>query len=114
MMGFSIVGRREAVQAAMDQVVEFLGATVVSNRDIVVGGVRLLLPLIAVVEDGRLFMWIDVTSGDDDDLDGGRDRMVFEGRDGGTSRRLAIDENGLVDPDWFLLQIAEEVRGLGS
>jgi hypothetical protein len=114
-MGFSIVQRREAAQAAVNQIADFLkNASVDSSRIIIVGDMKLSFPLIAGIEDGRLFIWIDVFSKEDDLLEGDRDRMTFENRNKTTTHHLFIDENGLIDPDWFLLQVAEEIRILGA
>lgn len=113
-MGFSIVNRRETAQTAFNQIAEFLNASIDSNRVAIVGDMKLSFPLIAGIEDGRLFIWIDVFNKDDDFLEGDRDRMTFENRNKTTTHHLFVNENGLVDPDWFLLQVAEEVRILGA
>lgn len=68
-MGFSIVNRREAAQAAFNQITEFLNASVDSNRVAIVGDMKLSFPLIAGIEDDRLFIWIDVFNKDDDLLE---------------------------------------------
>lgn len=113
-MGFSIVNRREAAQTAFNQIAEFLNASIDSSRTAIVGDMKLSFPLIAGTEDERLFIWIDVFSKNDDLLEGDRDRMTFENRNKTTTHDLFVDENGLVDPDWFLLQVAEEIRILGA
>lgn len=113
-MGFSIVQRREAAQTAFNQITDFLNASVDSSRTAIVGDMKLSFPLIAVIENGRLFIWIDVFSKNDDLLEGDRDRMTFENRNKTTTHHLFVNENGLVDPDWFLLQVAEEIRILGA
>lgn len=109
-MGFSLVQRREAAQTAFNQITDFLNASIGSNRIAIVGDMKLSFPLIAGIEEGRLFIWIDVFSKEDDLLEGDRDRMTFENRNKTTTHHLFIDENGLIDLDWFLLQVAEEIR----
>lgn len=113
-MGFSIVQRREAAQSAFNQITDFLNASVDSNRVAIIGDMKLSFPLIAGIEDSCLFIWIDVFNKNYDLLEVDHDRMTFENRNKTTTHHLFIDENGLIDPDWFLLQVAEEIRILGA
>ena len=113
-MGFSIVQRREAAQAAFNQITNFLNASVDSSRTAIVGDMKLSFPLIAGIEDGNLLIWVDVFNKNDDLLESDRDRMTFEDRNKNTTHHLFVDENGLVDPEWFLLQVAEEIRIMGA
>lgn len=113
-MGFSIVQRRETAQVAVNQITDFLNASIESSRTAIIGDMKLSFPLITGIENGRLFIWIDVFSKNDDLLEGYRDRMTFEDRNKNTTHHLFVDENGLIDPDWFLLQVAEEIRIMGG
>ena len=40
--------------------------------------------------------------------------MTFEDRNKNTTHHLFVDENRLVDTDWFLIQVAEEIRILSA